>query len=594
MKRLLSWLLVAVICLAGLHALAEPLKRYDIGDAIEYQTGVIARGTTADFMLFARLDELEIAYLDCDQPYLTKGVPATWTVMASGGWGDYEFVFSLFYRSGNSGPLFCCDRQEQSSAASFTHTPVYSSGQYLLKVQLIDETGKFLEWNSPIFETSAPADKADASTVPGKVAQLAAQCMSAAGDNDFSRALWLHDWLTSHAEYDLTYTYYFPEGVLLRGKGVCQSYALAYGMLLKEVGIESLYITGQAGGEDHAWNLVKLSGNWYHVDCTWDDPVGGSETHAYFALTDAQIAKDHTWAQDDGILPACTATDCAPDNMLYVTNTATAAQGMEKLQAAVQARADSLYLVFPDARAAADFSALAQEWAAKQVAEGNLEGLLCDDLWNIYAIDDIIYQQEWDTPETGLRLCYLHMDYGEGYHAPENAVYAHFITASAVLKPGQTLRPSLYLVPQDGAGLTWQSSDPAVASVAQGEVTAHAPGSSVITVTLADGSQTQCRVYVLGDERVVIPAQVLTIESEAFSGSTAMQVLVLEDGVTTIGERAFADCAGLVSAWIPASVTSIAADAFSGCPNLTILCPDGSAAARFAQSAGIPYRSDAE
>ena len=25
--------------------------------------------------------------------------------------------------------------------------------------------------------------------------------------------------------------------------------------------------------EAHAWNYVQLNGNWYAVDCTWDDPI---------------------------------------------------------------------------------------------------------------------------------------------------------------------------------------------------------------------------------------------------------------------------------------------------------------------------------
>ena len=43
----------------------------------------------------------------------------------------------------------------------------------------------------------------------------------------YKRAKVMHDWLINNANYDYTYTNYEPDGVLLKGTGVCQSYALA-------------------------------------------------------------------------------------------------------------------------------------------------------------------------------------------------------------------------------------------------------------------------------------------------------------------------------------------------------------------------------
>lgn len=52
-------------------------------------------------------------------------------------------------------------------------------------------------------------------------------------------------------------------------------------------------------------------------------------------------------------------------------------------------------------------------------------------------------------------------------------------------------------------------------------------------------------------------------------------VIPIDGSVTTIGERAFSECAGLTSITIPNCVTSIGAGAFSYCPNLTnIAIPD--------------------
>lgn len=132
------------------------------------------------------------------------------------------------------------------------------------------------------------------STVDEQVEYLAQQCIASGVQGEYETALWMHDWLTANAKYDYTYTEYYPEGVLLKGTGVCQSYALAYQLLLNRMGIENQVITSEE--MDHAWNLVKLDGEWCHIDCTWDDPgMGGGENHNYFGMNDALISRDHVW-----------------------------------------------------------------------------------------------------------------------------------------------------------------------------------------------------------------------------------------------------------------------------------------------------------
>lgn len=56
---------------------------------------------------------------------------------------------------------------------------------------------------------------------------------------DEQKVLVIHDYLVSHAEYDLNYKNYTSYGVLMDGRGVCQSYALAYMYILNHLGIEN-------------------------------------------------------------------------------------------------------------------------------------------------------------------------------------------------------------------------------------------------------------------------------------------------------------------------------------------------------------------
>ena len=60
-------------------------------------------------------------------------------------------------------------------------------------------------------------------------------------------------------------------GCLLKGYGVCESYARAMARLLDAAGINNYQIVGTVSG-GHAWNYVEMQdGNWYMVDTTNND-----------------------------------------------------------------------------------------------------------------------------------------------------------------------------------------------------------------------------------------------------------------------------------------------------------------------------------
>ena len=116
---------------------------------------------------------------------------------------------------------------------------------------------------------------------------------------DFEKAVWLHDWILDHADYDYSYSYCSAEGVLARGIGTCESYHKAYVMLLNKAGIA----TGRITGNGHVWTAVRMDGKWYQVDSTWDDMgaqyKGTYYEHMYFGLSDyimGLVHSDHTSA----------------------------------------------------------------------------------------------------------------------------------------------------------------------------------------------------------------------------------------------------------------------------------------------------------
>lgn len=84
--------------------------------------------------------------------------------------------------------------------------------------------------------------------------------------SDYDKELYLHDRLIERTEYDSDYEEQQSAfSVVMESRGVCAGYAFAFQYLLMRAGIESYYVVGQSYGENHAWNLVKVDGQWYYV-----------------------------------------------------------------------------------------------------------------------------------------------------------------------------------------------------------------------------------------------------------------------------------------------------------------------------------------
>jgi len=123
--------------------------------------------------------------------------------------------------------------------------------------------------------------------------------------DDFEKELILHEWLLDKSAYgeNETFSEGTAYGAIVMGTASCEGYAKAMKYLLEEAEVECYVICGTSenggsGIQNHMWNIVRIWGDYYHLDPTWDDPVVDDgmpiQRYAYFNVTDAYISATHT------------------------------------------------------------------------------------------------------------------------------------------------------------------------------------------------------------------------------------------------------------------------------------------------------------
>lgn len=88
---------------------------------------------------------------------------------------------------------------------------------------------------------------------------------------DYEKALYISKWIVSNTTYDKTYHSDSAYSTLKKGKGTCLGYTLLFQRLAMAVGLKCYMVTGEAGNERHAWNLVKIGRRYYYLDVCWMD-----------------------------------------------------------------------------------------------------------------------------------------------------------------------------------------------------------------------------------------------------------------------------------------------------------------------------------
>lgn len=132
--------------------------------------------------------------------------------------------------------------------------------------------------------------------------------------SDEEKVLLVAEYLVRNTVYEVNNHYnQNAASALCFGRAQCSGISKAFKLLMDEIGIWCISISGDAADEQgsfgpHAWNIVKLSSDYYHVDITF---MLGANTmkdrplmKIYLFYDDDAIAKNHSW--DRSLAPRCT------------------------------------------------------------------------------------------------------------------------------------------------------------------------------------------------------------------------------------------------------------------------------------------------
>lgn len=187
-----------------------------------------------------------------------------------------------------------------------------------------DGGGELSGYGSALFFTPSyhvsPEEKA---VRQAQIDEAVSQCLAGLdmGLDDYGKIKYLFDYIVNTTEYDLqaadSQNMY---SAIVNKRSVCAGYSKAMQYMLRQLGIECIYVTGTTMEQEaHAWNIVQCAGQYYELDVTWGDPVfleGNGEqmppeltiNYDYLCCSDAEIFRTHTLDQLV-VYPACVSMD---------------------------------------------------------------------------------------------------------------------------------------------------------------------------------------------------------------------------------------------------------------------------------------------
>ena len=119
------------------------------------------------------------------------------------------------------------------------------------------------------------------------------------GDGEAEQAILLYHAISQGVDYfQVDYKPWQTNAywALVEKTAICYSFSDAYNYLLRQVGIDAYLVKGYrtADRAPHGWSLVKIDGDYYHCDTTWESSMCDGAGLYYFGMSDAKRKRNVT------------------------------------------------------------------------------------------------------------------------------------------------------------------------------------------------------------------------------------------------------------------------------------------------------------
>ena len=322
---------------------------------------------------------------------------------------NFDKTFEVAYTGKLNWDEFEVQLNDMNSLLSYVNP--YTAGYFLnFEWTSWDQDNGYLIEFTITYLTDAKKEKKVDTFVNQFVAQYITDDM-----DDFHRAKAINDMIVQLATYTEQGS---TEGqtvyeLIQENTAVCQAYALLAYRLLVASNLDAQYVYGYSDNELHAWNLVSIDDNWYHLDTTWND-VDSNEPYAisyeYFLVNDEKLSQDHLWVKENYF--AATSKDydfmhdmwyadtdediiyynSIRDNMVYAYDLAT------QQNKQISETACYYLATYEDALYCSDYDN-AGYLTKIDVNDGSEEVLLKEEVLNLFIADGILYYQTVDGEE---------------------------------------------------------------------------------------------------------------------------------------------------------------------------------------------------